>query len=158
MSSHLPTAFLRVNVARRRVGGSHSLRSQSVARVGAHGFFARDARGPCAPCVRLTGRPPISFAWPCGGAYGHEGFAADSSHFRTRRFPIGGAAPGPTGLRARLGERIAAAVPGPRLVVFEVRAHSPNVERSRRFNGILRDFLRGRLVDDGAGAAHAAIG
>ena len=140
MSSPLPTAFVRVNVARRRVGGSHSLRSQSVARVGAHGFFARDARGPCAPCVRLTGRPPISFAWPCGGAYGHEGFAAESSHFRTRRFPIG------------------RAVPGPRLVVFEVRAHHPNVERSRRLNGILRDFLPGRLVDDGAGAVHAAIG
>lgn len=44
------------------------------------------------------------------------------------------------------------------LVVSEDRAYSPNVERSRRFNGIQRDFLRGRLVEDGAGAAHAAIG
>jgi hypothetical protein len=99
--------------------------------------------GQCRPSAggRITlGGLPISFAWPCGGACGHEGFAADSSHFRTRRFPIG------------------RAVPGPWLVVFEVRAHHPNVERSRRFNGVLRDFLRGRLVDDAAGAAHAAIG
>ena len=58
MSSPLPTAFVGVNVARRRVGGSHSLRSQSVARLGAHGFVGRDARGSCAPCVRLTGGPP----------------------------------------------------------------------------------------------------
>jgi pimeloyl-ACP methyl ester carboxylesterase len=49
-----------------------------------------------------------------------------------------------------LGERIAAAIAGARLVVFDDAAHSPNVERPERFNAMLGDFLRGRSVVDAA--------
>ena len=57
-----------------------------------------------------------------------------------------------------LGERIAAAVRGARLEIFEDCAHSPNVEQPDRFNGLLLDFLRppqrARDLDD----ARVAVG
>jgi pimeloyl-ACP methyl ester carboxylesterase len=46
-----------------------------------------------------------------------------------------------------LGERLAAGIHDAELVVFDDCAHSPNVERPRRFNALLFDFLR-RTRDD----------
>jgi pimeloyl-ACP methyl ester carboxylesterase len=57
-----------------------------------------------------------------------------------------------------LGERIAAAIPGAELVVFEDAAHSPNVERPARFNAILGDFLCRRVARDEPRAVAAAVG
>jgi triacylglycerol lipase len=57
-----------------------------------------------------------------------------------------------------LGERIVAAVPGARLVVFEDGAHSPNVEQPVRFNRLLLAFLREPLVDRRAADARVAFG
>ena len=42
-----------------------------------------------------------------------------------------------------LGERLAAGIPGAELVIFEDCAHSPNIERPRRFNALLMEFLTG---------------
>jgi pimeloyl-ACP methyl ester carboxylesterase len=58
-----------------------------------------------------------------------------------------------------LGERLAAGIRDAELVVFDDCAHSPNVERPRRFNALLFDFLRGVRADTrGDRAALAATG
>lgn len=58
-----------------------------------------------------------------------------------------------------LGERIAAAVPNARLVVYDDCAHSPNVEQPARFNRLLLDFLRESVAADrDVAAARVAVG
>jgi len=57
-----------------------------------------------------------------------------------------------------LGERIVAAVPNARLVVFEDGAHSPNVEQPVRFNRLLLAFLGESLSDRRAAEARVALG
>ncbi|MEO6028300.1 MAG: alpha/beta hydrolase [Candidatus Binatia bacterium] len=57
-----------------------------------------------------------------------------------------------------LGERIAAAIPGAEMVLFENAAHSPNVEEPERFNALLRDFLRRRVALDERDTPVAALG
>ena len=42
-----------------------------------------------------------------------------------------------------VGQRLAAGIPNAELVVFDDCAHSPNVERPRRFNALVFEFLRG---------------
>jgi len=56
------------------------------------------------------------------------------------------------------GERMAAVIPDARLVAFVDCAQSPNVERSERFNDLLRYFLKGRLLDDEPRSASSAVG
>ncbi len=55
-----------------------------------------------------------------------------------------------------LGERIANAIPGAELIVFENSAHSPNVEHPDRFNRVVRRFLVSSADGDAAGALRAA--
>jgi pimeloyl-ACP methyl ester carboxylesterase len=57
-----------------------------------------------------------------------------------------------------LGERIAGAITGAELAVFEDAAHSPNVECPARFNGLLREFLRRRVAADVPREPIAALG
>lgn len=57
-----------------------------------------------------------------------------------------------------LGDRIATAIPGAELVLFEDAAHSPNVERPERFNALVRDFLRRRTAADEPSTEVAALG
>jgi pimeloyl-ACP methyl ester carboxylesterase len=57
-----------------------------------------------------------------------------------------------------LGERIAGAIAGADLAIFEDAAHSPNVERPQRFNVLLREFLRRSVVAEGPREAIAALG
>jgi len=53
---------------------------------------------------------------------------------------------------------MAAVIPDAQLVAFVDCAQSPNVERSERFNDLLRYFLKGRLLDDEPRSASSAVG
>jgi pimeloyl-ACP methyl ester carboxylesterase len=51
-----------------------------------------------------------------------------------------------------IGERLAAALPGARLVVFDDCAHSPNIECAPHFNAVMLPFLRDGVVPESATA------
>jgi len=57
-----------------------------------------------------------------------------------------------------LGERIAAAIPEARLVIFDDCAHSPNVEQYERFNRLLLEFLRQPRAERRRDEARVAVG
>ena len=57
-----------------------------------------------------------------------------------------------------LGERIAAAIPGAEMALFENTAHSHNVEEPERFNALLLDFLRRGVTLNERDTPVAALG